>query len=64
MDRLESGTSGGSNKEEYVENAKSPIRSVIGPDFLRKFILPLMWIVNDFNSSIKRPHFETFQERY
>ena len=64
VDGPESGMSGGSNREEYVENAKSPLRSIIGPDGLRKFLRPLVWTVNDFNSSIKRPHFETLRERY
>ena len=48
MDGSES-TSGDSNGEESIENVESPIRSVIGPNGLRKFVLPLMWTVNDFN---------------
>ena len=50
--------------EENVENVESPIRSVVGLDDLRKFVLPLMWTVNDFNSTIKRKHFDTLRERY
>ena len=29
-----------------------------------KFVLPLMWMINDFNSTIKRKHFDTIRERY
>ena len=46
------------------ENVESPIRSIIGPNGLRKFVLPLMWTVNDFNSTIKRKHFYTLRGRY
>ena len=45
--------------EENAENVESPIRSVVGLDDLRKFVLPLMWTVNDFNSTIKRKYFVT-----
>ena len=64
MDRSESDTSGDSNDEENVENVESPIRSVIGLDSLKKFVLPLMWTVNDFNSTIQIKHFNTLRERY
>ena len=63
MDGSES-TSGDSDSKESIENVESPIRFIIGPDGLRKFVLPLMWTVNDFNSTIKRPHFDTLWERY
>ena len=61
MDKLESDTSGDSDGEENIE---SPIRSIIGPDGLRKFVLPLMWMVNDFNLAFKRKHFDSLRERY
>nr|POE50366.1 hypothetical protein CFP56_55177 [Quercus suber] len=64
MDESESGTSEDSDGEENVENVESPIRSVIGLDGLRKFVLPLMWMVNDFKSTIKIKHFDTLRERY
>ena len=64
VDGSDSGSDGDSSNEENVGNAKSPIRSVIGPDGLRQFLLPLMWSINNFNSIIKRPHFETFRDRY
>lgn len=46
------------------ESNKSPIRLVIGPNDLRNFIHPLIWTVNDFNSTIQRKHFKTLRERY
>ena len=61
MDGLKSDTNEDSDNEKNVE---SPIRSVIGPDGLRKFVLPLMWMVNNFNSTIKKKHFDTLWERY
>ena len=61
MDESESDTNEDSDCNKNVE---SPIRSVIGLDGLRKFVLPLMWIVNDFNSTIKRKHFDTLRKRY
>ena len=61
MDGLKSDTNEDSDNEKSVE---SPIRSVIGPDGLRKFVLPLMWTVNNFNSTIKKKHFDTLRERY
>ena len=60
VDGLESST----NEDSDEENVKSPIRSVVSPDSLRKFVLPFMWTVNNFNSTIKRKHFDTLRERY
>ena len=62
MDGSESGTNGDTNGEESVESPS--IRSVISPNSLRNFVLPLMWIVNDFNLTIKRKNFDTLRERY
>ena len=59
VDKSKSDTNGNSDGEKNVENVESPIRSIIGPDGLRKFVLPLIWMVNDFNSTIKRKHFDT-----
>ena len=61
MDGLKSDTNEDSDNEKNVE---SPIRSIIGPDGLRKFVLPLIWTVNNFNSTIKKKHFDTLRERY
>ena len=43
---------------------KPPIQSVIGPDGLRELILLPLWMVNDFMSKIKRPHFKTLRDKY
>ena len=43
MDGLESDTNEDSDGEE---NFESPIRTVIGPNSLRNFVLPFMWMVN------------------
>ena len=64
VDGSESGTSEDSNIEENVENVESPIRFVIGPDGIREFVFPLMWTINDFNSTIKRKHFYTLPDKY
>ena len=64
VDGSESDISGDSNSEENIKNVESPIRSVVSPDGLRKSILPLMWMFNDFNSTIRRKHFVTLVERY
>ena len=60
-DRSESYIDGVSDDEESDE---SPIRAVIGPDGLRNFILPLIWMVNDFSLTIQRKHFSTLWDRY
>ena len=60
VDRLKSSTSEDSDEE----NVESPIRSVVGLYGLRKFVFPLIWTVNDFNSTVKRKHFDTLRERY
>ena len=49
------------NKEE---SDKSPLRTVVGPDSLRNFVLPLIWTINDFSSTVQRKHFNTLQDRY
>ena len=48
---------GGSN--DGLIGDEPPIQSVIGPDGLREFILLPLWMVNDFISKIKKPHFKT-----
>ena len=49
---------------EIEESYESSLRSVVGPVGLRNFILPPLWTVNDFNSTIKRKHVDTLRERY
>ena len=58
------GSKGNLNDGEYIDNAKPYIQSVIGPDGLRQFLLLPLWMVNNFNSSIKKKHFDTLTERY
>ena len=60
VDGLESST----NEDSDEENVKSPIRSVVSPDSLRKFVLPFMWTVKNFNSTIKRKHFYPLPDKY
>ena len=58
------GDSGGDSNSEDVYYTEPPIQSVIVLDGLREFLLLLLWTINDFNSSIKKKHFETLRERY
>ena len=51
-------------KDEDIGSVEPPIQSVIGPDGLRQFILFLLWMVNDFYSTIKKKHFDTLREKY
>ena len=43
---------------------ESSLRSVIGPDGLRNFVLPLIWTVNNFSSFVKSKDFNTLRDRY
>ena len=45
-------------------SAEPPPQSIIGPDGLRQFILLPLWTMNDFRSTIKQKHFDTFREKY
>jgi len=46
------------------ESDESPFRTVVDPDGLRNFVLPLIWTVNDFSLTIQRKHFNTLRDRY
>ena len=63
MIRLE-GDSGGDSSSGHIYYAEPPIQSIIGPYGLREFLLLLLWMVNEFKSSVKAKHFETLRERY
>jgi len=39
-------------------------QSIIGPDGFRQFILLSLWTVNNFNSNIRKKHFDTLREKY
>ena len=51
-------------KDEDIGSVEPPIQSVIGLDGLRQFLLFLLWMVNDFYSTIKKKHFDTLREKY
>ena len=40
------------------------IKSVVGADRLREFVMLPEWTVNAFTSTIKEPHFKTFKANY
>ena len=46
------------------ESDESPLRIVVIPNGLRNFILPLIWTVKNFSSTIQRSHFNTLRDRY
>lgn len=54
---------GDSNDDDLV-SGDPPIQSVIGPNGFREFIMLLLWMINDFNSSMKQQHFNTLREKY
>ena len=47
-----------------LDDAKPPIQFVVGPNGLKEFIMLPVWIINDFNSLIKEPHFKTLRAKY
>ena len=49
------GSEGDSNGDD-VDIGEPLIQSVVGPDGFRKFIMLLLWTINDFNSSVKQTH--------
>ena len=40
------------------------IKSVVGTDGLREFVMLLEWTVNAFMSTIKEPHFKSLRANY
>ena len=49
------GSEGDLNGDD-IDIGEPPIQSVVGPDGFRKFIMLLLWTINDFNSSVKQTH--------
>ena len=49
------GSEGDLNGDD-IDIGEPPIQSVVGPNGFRKFIMLLLWTVNDFNSSVKQTH--------
>ena len=53
------------NPEEGSNDGKEqPIKSVVGSDGPREFIVLPEWTVNDFRSTIKEKHFNTLRANY
>ena len=48
----------------FDDGEDQPLRSVIGADGLRKFIMLLEWMVHKFTSIIKEKHFHTFRANF
>ena len=46
------------------DSEEQTLRSVIGADGLREFIMLPEWTVNNFVSTIKENHFKTFRKNY
>ena len=51
-------------KEDSDDGEEQPIKSVVGADGLREFVMLPEWTVNDFNSTIKEKHFSTLRANY
>ncbi|XP_065634660.1 2-isopropylmalate synthase 1, chloroplastic [Quercus suber] len=50
--------------QEVPDDEEQIVRSVVGVDGLREFILPPEWTVHAFTSTIKEGHFNTIRDRY
>ena len=50
--------------EDSDDGEEQPIKSVVGADGLREFIMLLEWTVNDFRSTIKEKHFNTLKANF
>ena len=51
--------------EEGSDDGKDQrIKSVVGADELREFVMLQEWTVNAFTSTIKEPHFKTLRANY
>ena len=46
------------------DGEEQPIKSVVGADGLREFVMLPEWTVNDFNSTIKEKHFSTLRANH
>ena len=51
-------------EEGSDDGEEQPIKSIVGVDGLREFIMLPEWTVNDFNSTIKEKHFSTLRANY
>ena len=50
--------------EEGSDNGDQGIKSIVGADGLRKFVMLPEWTVNNFRSTIKEVHFKTLRAIY
>ena len=50
--------------EEVFDDVKEPIKSVVGANGLREFIMLPEWTVNNFRSTIKEKHFNTLRANF
>ena len=50
--------------EEGSDDGGKGIKSVVGVDGLREFVMLLEWTVNNFRSTIKEVHFKTIRAIY
>ena len=51
-------------EEVSDDGEEQPIKSVVGVDGLREFIMLPEWMVNNFKSTIKEKHFNTFRANF
>ena len=50
--------------EEGFDDSEQRIKSVVGTDGLREFVMLPEWTVNNFTSTIKEAHFKTLRAIY
>ena len=48
--------------EEGFDDGEQRIKSVVGADGLREFVMLPEWTVNNFTSTIKEVHFKTLEQ--
>ena len=51
-------------EEASDDGEERQIKSIVGVDGLREFIMLPEWMMNDFNSTIKEKHFSTLRANY
>ena len=51
-------------EEGFDDNKDQRIKSIVGADGLREFVILPEWTVNAFTSTIKEPHFKTLRANY
>ena len=51
-------------EEGSDDSEEQRIKSIVGTDGLREFVMLLEWMVNSFTSTIKEAHFKTLRANY